>query len=172
MPKADTMRMSSAVAYAQEGLFSKACHILTSSGIAQNNITVFELLKSKHPYSDPPITSAMSTAPAIHVPPDFSISTILRSFPKANACGYALVCHSGGDIVTRHSCLCDCIADFCHRACLAPELERGCGLTSTKDISHPADVLIPNWSLSYLAVFDLKVINPLNSNFLLCMYCV
>eukprot|EP00731_Ephydatia_muelleri_P017808 Em0010g906a len=93
MPNADQShdteqrKMSSALTYAQEGLFSKACHILTSSGIAPNNNTVFELLKSKHPLSDPPITPAMSTAPAIHVPPDFNISAILRSFPKATACG-------------------------------------------------------------------------------------
>ena len=30
-----------------------------------------------------------------------------------------------------------------------------------------ADVLVSNWSLSRPAAFDLKVINPLNSNFLL-----
>ena len=93
MPNADQShdteqrKMSSALTYAQEGLFSKACHILTSSGIAPNSNTVFELLKSKHPLSDPPITPAMSTAPAIHVPPDFNVSAILRSFPKATACG-------------------------------------------------------------------------------------
>ena len=88
-PSHDTeqRKMSSALAYAQEGLFSKACHILTSSGIAPNNNTVLELLKSKHPLSDPPITPDMSTAPAIHVPPEFNISAILRSFPKATACG-------------------------------------------------------------------------------------
>ena len=80
-PKVDH---SSDVAYAQEGLYSKACHILTSNGIAPNNKTVFE---SKHPLSDPPVTPATSSAPAIHVPPDFSISAILRSFPKATACG-------------------------------------------------------------------------------------
>ena len=80
---------------------------------------------------------------------------------------HAQICRSGGDVVTRHNRLYDCFADFCHRACLAPELERGCGLTSTKDRSHPADVLVPNQSLSLSAAFDLKVINPLNSNFLL-----
>ena len=32
---------------------------------------------------------------------------------------------------------------------------------------RPADVLVPNWSLSRSAAFDLKVIYPLNSNFLL-----
>ena len=32
---------------------------------------------------------------------------------------------------------------------------------------RPPDVLVPNWSLSRSAAFDLKVIHPLNSNFLL-----
>ena len=80
---------------------------------------------------------------------------------------HALICHAGGDVVTRHNRLHDCFADFCYRACLAPELERGCGLTSTKDRTRTADVLVPDWSLSCSAAFDLKVINPLNSNFLL-----
>ena len=80
---------------------------------------------------------------------------------------HALICRSGGDVVTRHNRLRDCFADFCCKACLAPEIERGNGLTSTKDRTRPADVLVPNWSLSRSAAFDLKVINPLNSNFLL-----
>ena len=80
---------------------------------------------------------------------------------------HVLICRSGGDVVTRHNRLRDCFADFCRKACLAPEIERGSGLTSTKDRTQPADVLVPNWSLSRSAAFDLKVINPLNSNFLL-----
>ena len=80
---------------------------------------------------------------------------------------HALICRSGGDVVTRHNRLRDGFADFCRKACLAPEIERGSGLTSTKDRTRPADVLVPNWSLSRSAAFDLKVINPLNSNFLL-----
>ena len=32
---------------------------------------------------------------------------------------------------------------------------------------RPADVLVPNWSLSRPAAFDLKVINPLNSDSIL-----
>ena len=70
-------------------------------------------------------------------------------------------------LFTRHNRLRDCFADFCRRACLAPELESGCGLTSIKDRTRPADVLVPNWSLSRSAAFDLKVTNLLNSNFLL-----
>ena len=103
----------------------------------------------------------------------------LPLFPDADACPHysqpldihgqhALICHAGGDVVTRHNGLHDSFANFCCRACLAPELERCSGLTSTKDRTRPADVLlVPNWSLSRSAAFDLKVINPLNSNFLL-----
>eukprot|EP00731_Ephydatia_muelleri_P030959 Em0022g473a len=79
----------------------------------------------------------------------------LPVFTDADACPHcsqtldihghqALICHAGSDIVTRHNCFRDSFADFCHRACLAPELERGCGLTSTKDRTRPADVLVPN----------------------------
>ena len=35
---------------------------------------------------------------------------------------HALICHAGGDVVTRHNCLRDSFADFCRRACLAPKL--------------------------------------------------
>ena len=77
-------------------------------------------------------------------------------------------CRSGGDAFTRHNRLRDGFADYCRKASLAPEIERGCGLTSTMDRARPADVLVPYWSLSSCsAAFDLKVINPLNSNFLL-----
>ena len=45
---------------------------------------------------------------------------------------------------------------------LAPEVEKGCNF-DCKDCMCPADVLVPNWSLSRPAAFDLKVILPLNS---------
>ena len=62
----------------------------------------------------------------------------LPVFTDADACphcsqtldihGYhALICHAGGDVVTRHNRLRDSFADFCRRACLAPEFETGCG---------------------------------------------
>ncbi|KAL5479454.1 hypothetical protein EMCRGX_G022979 [Ephydatia muelleri] len=86
----------------------------------------------------------------------------LPVFTDADACPH---CSQTLDIHGHHALIRH--ADFCCRACLAPELERGCGLTSTKDRTRPADVLVPNWSLSRSAAFDLKVINPLNSNFLL-----
>ena len=78
---------------------------------------------------------------------------------------HMLTCCSGGDVITRHNQLRDCIADFCHKACLSPQIEKGSGILP-KDQSRPADILVPNWSLSRPAAFDIKVINPLNLQFI------
>ena len=78
-------------------------------------------------------------------------------------CHHALTCRSGGDIIARHNKLRDCYANLCSKACLSPQLEKGPGL----DFSRPADVLVPNWSLSNPAAFDLKVIHPLNTDLIL-----
>ena len=78
-------------------------------------------------------------------------------------CHHALTCRSGGDIIARHNKLRDCFANLCSKACLSPQLEKGPGL----DFSRPADVLVPNWSLSNPAAFDLKVIHPLNTDLIL-----
>ena len=76
-----------------------------------------------------------------------------------------LTCRSGGDVIARHNQLRDCIADFCHKACLSTQIEKGNGILP-KDQSRPADILVPNWSLSRPAAFDMKVINPLNLQFI------
>ena len=78
-------------------------------------------------------------------------------------CHHALTCRSGGDIIAWHNKLRDCFANLCSKACLSPQLEKGPGL----DFSRPADVLVPNWSLSNPAAFDLKVIHPLNTDLIL-----
>ena len=62
------------------------------------------------------------------------------------------------------NCIRDCIADLCRRAHLSPLLEQGCGIGPAKDRSRPADILIPNWSLSRSAAFDIKVIHPLDNS--------
>ncbi|KAL5493766.1 hypothetical protein EMCRGX_G014989 [Ephydatia muelleri] len=91
------------------------------------------------------------------------------SASTANACAldpdchHALTCRSGGDIIARHNKLRDCFANLCSKACLSPQLEKGPGI----DFSRPADVLVPNWSLSNPAAFDLKVIHPLNTDLIL-----
>ena len=66
---------------------------------------------------------------------------------------------------TRHNQLRDCIADFSHKAYLSPQIERGSGILP-KDQSRPADIQVPNWSLYRPAAFDIKVINPLNLQFI------
>ena len=74
---------------------------------------------------------------------------------------HMLTCRSGSEVITRHNQLRDCIADFCHKACLSPQIEKGSGILP-KDQSRPADIQVPNWSLSRPAAFDIKVINLLN----------
>ena len=43
-------------------------------------------------------------------------------------------------------------------------MEQGCGIGPAKERSRPADILIPNWSLSRSAAFEIKVIHPLNNS--------
>ena len=48
----------------------------------------FELLKSKHPFSVPPIVpDSDPSVPAAQLPCTFSIATLLRTFPKGTVCG-------------------------------------------------------------------------------------
>ena len=76
-------------ALAEEGLFGKACRMLTSSGIADNNEETWELLKTKHPYVPIPThpTSVPSQSSADLLPSDLDIHAVLRSFPKDTSCG-------------------------------------------------------------------------------------
>ena len=76
---------------------------------------------------------------------------------------HSLTCKHGGFVIARHNRLRDCLAHFCQIAGLAPEVEKGCNF-DCKDRMRPADVLVP---LSRPAAFDLKVINPLNSDSIL-----
>ena len=74
--------IQTAISYAREGLISKACQALLSSGLAPNNQASWNLLVSKHPKS--PLPSPPST---LLLPPDFDLKAILHSFPKGAACG-------------------------------------------------------------------------------------
>ena len=47
---------------------------------------------------------------------------------------------------------------------LSPLLEQGCGIGPANHRSRPADIFIPNWSLSRSAACDIKVIHPLNNS--------
>ena len=71
----------------------------------------------------------------------------------------SLTCRHGVFVIARHNHLRNCFADICQLAGLAPEVEKGCNF-GCKDCMHPADVLVPNWSLS---CSDLKIIHLLDS---------
>ena len=73
---------------------------------------------------------------------------------------HALCCKLAGDVVSRHNRLRDIFNDFCHSACLAPQLEMG---GWSRDHTRPADVLVPNWVLGKPAAFDLSVTSTLNA---------
>ena len=76
-------------------------------------------------------------------------------------------CKRGGDVVTRHKKLRDTLAETCRRAHLSVKVEAGSNHTKDHSHTHPADILVPNWSTGKLAAFDLSVTSPPNSNVLL-----
>ena len=64
--------------------------ILTSSGLAPNCDETFVRLKSKHPFSDPPvIPHCPSSAPQspLQLPSGYNMYKLLKSFITATACG-------------------------------------------------------------------------------------
>eukprot|EP00731_Ephydatia_muelleri_P006442 Em0003g690a len=77
-----------AIGLVKEGLYGKACQILTSSGVAPNNDTTWQLLQAKHPKGPPPVCPPNDTSnfPSI-LPNTFDILSVLRSFTKSTACG-------------------------------------------------------------------------------------
>ena len=79
--------VQTAVSLAREGLLSKACQTLTSSGLAPDNNTTWNLLVSKHPKGTPPTPPIAPLLAAPYLPPDFNIMAVLHSFPKDTACG-------------------------------------------------------------------------------------
>ena len=87
-PKVDPGRrkVASAISLAQDGLFGKACQVLTSSGVAPNNDDTWNLLISKHHSSACPAIPLPSNRD-FTFPPDLSLMDILRSFPKLTAAG-------------------------------------------------------------------------------------
>ena len=81
----------------------------------------------------------------------------------SNALGHhVLCCKLGGDITSCHNRRRDIFNDFCHCACLAPQLEMG-GRSRKHTCNHPADVLVPNWVLGKPVAFDLSVTSTLKT---------
>ena len=61
--------------------------ILTSSGIAADNESTFQLLRDKHPQGLVPVHPTFVATENNIVPLNFDIQSVLRSFHKASACG-------------------------------------------------------------------------------------
>ena len=79
-----------AISLAREGLYGKACQALTSTGIAPNTNTTWELLWSKHPKGTPPTTPSIEALGTTILPQDFDMLSIIRSFPEATASGLSI----------------------------------------------------------------------------------
>ena len=76
--------IQTAISYAREGLFSKVCQALLSSGLSPNNQATWNFLRIiMSPLPSPPSTPS---APLL-LPPDFDLKAILHSFPKGTDCG-------------------------------------------------------------------------------------
>ncbi|KAL5491495.1 hypothetical protein EMCRGX_G016792 [Ephydatia muelleri] len=79
--------LNSAIALAMEGSLGKAYQVLTSSGIAANNDSTFQQLLGKHHQGPVPVPPAIVATENNIIPQDFDLLSVLRSFPKASACG-------------------------------------------------------------------------------------
>jgi hypothetical protein len=75
-----------AIAFAEDGLFGKACRVLSSKGLAPNSQETLRLLKEKHPSQPSPTCHEVPTE-VLRLPADFNLREILRSFPRGTACG-------------------------------------------------------------------------------------
>jgi hypothetical protein len=71
---------------------------------------------------------------------------------------HQLTCSSGGFVTRRHNRLRDCLHALCLFAGMSATKEQG---ASHDNLSRPADVLVPNWSLGRSAAFDFVVSSPL-----------
>ena len=78
-------RISAAISLAEDGLYSKACRVLTSDGIAPNTPETWQKLVEKHPEHEPP--AEFPCPPLLQLKGDFNLGAILQSFPADTACG-------------------------------------------------------------------------------------
>ena len=78
--------VASAISLAKDGLYGKACQMVTSQGIAPNDDNTWNLLVSKHPQGDCPSNPAAPSVEAV-LKPDFNIIPVLTSFSKLAGAG-------------------------------------------------------------------------------------
>ena len=79
-------RVDSAIALAKDGLYSKACQMLTSQGLAPDDDNTWNLLISKHPQGECPSNLPIPSTETV-LPHDFNIVAVLRSFSKLTGAG-------------------------------------------------------------------------------------
>ena len=90
--EAEENKIAAALTCARDDLYSKACSILTSSGLAPNCDETFVRLKSKHPFSDPPViphcpsSADLDPQSPLQLPPGYNMYKHLKSFKTATAC--------------------------------------------------------------------------------------
>jgi hypothetical protein len=75
-----------AIAFAEEGLYGKACRVLSSKGLAPYSEETRLLLEEKHPKQAVPTIPEVEV-PSLQLPTNFNIRETLRSFPNGTACG-------------------------------------------------------------------------------------
>ena len=80
---------------------------------------------------------------------------------------HATTCKRGGDVVVRHNTHCDVLAETCHQAHLGIQVEAGNDLTADHSHTHPADLLLANWTTGKTAAFDISVTSPLSTHTLM-----
>lgn len=82
-------KVRTSIALAREGILWKACHILTSLGLAPNTNDTWEFLHTvqTHQRASPGPFSRCHYSFGDYCPNDFNIMAILRPFPKIKACG-------------------------------------------------------------------------------------
>eukprot|EP00731_Ephydatia_muelleri_P019779 Em0012g604a len=80
---------------------------------------------------------------------------------------HATTCKRGGDVVVRHNTLCDVLAETCHRAHLGIQVEAVNDPTADHSHTHPADLLLTNWTTGKTAAFDISVTSRLNTHTLM-----
>ena len=88
---AELLRINGAISCAEQGLFHKACTLLTSAGLAPDLEAKWEKLKAKHPFAPPLIAPPTVDLQESPLDKDFNILNCLQSFPKATACGPSML---------------------------------------------------------------------------------
>ena len=66
-----------------------------------------------------------------------------------------------------HNLLHNAVYEACRQASLSVHLEAGGGLGKDKALTHPADVLVSNYSGSASAAYYITVTSPLNPSIIL-----